>query len=228
MKLFSRRLWGNVLIVAGVALFLAVAYDTVRPFFPRGPAGGAAAWVKSLFSSAGRDSREAPDRAAPRPRKPPTMPREMAEKGLMTGNIHNTQGNYVLWVWRVKPEKKTGSTVTVRIAHALEGEDGGFHIVAFADRNGDGRPDIEISRSPFLAGRRAGDWSQWSFRAPTGKIFVGYTWREGARVYFERTGWKDASFSPEMYYSSGELPTLSTSPRASNLAVEIGAGGAAR
>ncbi|HOO77929.1 MAG TPA: hypothetical protein PLI51_07925 [bacterium] len=133
-----------------------------------------------------------------------------------------------LQVWEVLKPYAPGDLVTVKAEHAAGGDKGGFSIIAFADRNGDGRPDIEISRSPFLAGRRAGDWSQWSFRAPTGKIFVGYTWREGARVYFERTGWKDASFSPEMYYSSGELPTLSTSPRASNLAVEIGAGGAAR
>lgn len=133
-----------------------------------------------------------------------------------------------LQVWEVLKPFAPGDLVTVKAEHAASGDKGGFSIIAFADRNGDGRPDVEIVRSPFLTGRRAGDWSQWSFRAPKGKIFVGYTWREGARVYFERTGWKNAGFSPEMYYSSGELPTLSTSPRASNLAVEIAAGGETR
>ncbi|HOO77928.1 MAG TPA: hypothetical protein PLI51_07920 [bacterium] len=225
MKLFSRRLWGNVLIVAGVALFLAVAYDTVRPFFPRGPAGGAAAWVKSLFSSAGRDSREAPDRAAPRPRKPPTMPREMAEKGLMTGNIHNTQGNYVLWVWRVKPEKKTGSTVTVRIAHALEGEDGGFHIVAFADRNGDNKPDREIARSEFLTAKETGDWSEFSFSSEDAVIFVGCTWPGGrnTHVYRGSGGWpgEDPVFDDRFFHEINRMEAKDAGPAYTNMKISF-------
>ena len=36
-----------------------------------------------------------------------------------------------------------------RVQYAA-GKEGGFFIVAFGDRNRDGKPDIELSRSPLI------------------------------------------------------------------------------
>jgi len=126
-----------------------------------------------------------------------------------------------LQVWQVVRPFAPGDLVTVTAQHADAGKEGAFHIIAFADRDGDGTPDVEISRSPYLTGRKTGDWSRWSFTAPSGRLFVGTTWREGARVYFARSAWREGGLSPLMFYSSGEMPTLSTSPRSSNLAVTV-------
>ena len=57
--------------------------------------------------------------------------------------------------------------------------------------------------------------------SPEGKVFVGNSWREGGRVFFERTGWKNRQFSSQMFYSQGGAPKLSTGPRSTNMAVEI-------
>ena len=93
--------------------------------------------------------------------------------------------------------------------------------MAFGDRNRDGKPDIELGRSPLLKARHTGDWSYWTFPAPDGKIFVGDTWPESSRVIFERTGWKTRDLSPVMFYSVRGLPVMSTSPRSTNMAVKV-------
>ncbi len=126
-----------------------------------------------------------------------------------------------LQVWEVKKPFSPGDTIKVKIQHAAAGKEGGIFIVAFGDRNRDGKPDIELGRSPLLKARHTGDWSYWTFPAPEGKIFVGDTWPEGSRVFFERTGWKTRDISPVMFYSAGALPVSSTSPRSTNMAVEV-------
>jgi len=130
-----------------------------------------------------------------------------------------------LQVWEVRKPFQPGDAVTVMAQHAASGREGGFNIIAFADRNGDGVPDVEVSRSPYLTGRRGGDWSRWIFPAPSGRLFVGTTWREGSRVYFSRTPWQEGGFSPKMFYSTdGSTPVRSASPRSSNLAVLVSPG----
>lgn len=130
-----------------------------------------------------------------------------------------------LQIWEVLKPHSPGDTVTVKIQHAASGTEGGFFIVAYGDRNGDGLPDAELGRSSLLTARAAGDWSYWTVAAPAGKLFVGNTWNEGGRVFFDRTGWGNQDLSSTMFYSITGPPVLSTGPRSTNLAVEIAPGG---
>jgi len=224
MKFFSRRFWGNALIALGIALFLAVAYDSISPLFPTDPGGGALTWVENLFKKSpegqddAQDSRRPPERRAPR-----AMPANAAAQGLLTLNVHNTKDNYHLWVWRVKPGKKTGEKVTVEIAHAAPGEEGGFYIIAFADRNGDGNPDREIARSEFLTSEEAGKYSSFSFNCPDRVIFVGCTWpgSKNTRVYRGSGGWpgSDPDFDDRFFHVVNGFETQSAGPAYTNLKV---------
>lgn len=132
-----------------------------------------------------------------------------------------TTPGHSLQVWEVVKPYSTKDTVTVKVQHAASGNEGGFFIVAYGDKNNDGRPDLELGRSSFLTARSAGDWSYWTLPAPEGRLFVGNTWNESARVFFDRTGWGHKDLSPTMYYSSSGPPTLSTGPRSTNLVIEI-------
>ncbi len=136
-----------------------------------------------------------------------------------------TTPGHRLQIWEVVKPYSPGDTVTVKVQHAASGGEGGFFIVAYGDRNNDGRPDVELGRSSFLTARSTGDWSYWTLPAPEGKLFVGNTWNEGARVFFDRTGWAQKDLSPTMYYSISGPPTLSTGPRSTNLAIEIAPAG---
>jgi len=132
-----------------------------------------------------------------------------------------TSPGHRLQVWEVLAPYDKEDTIKIKIQHAAAGTPGGFHIVAFIDKNGDGQPDTQLSASPFLKAKHAKDWSYWTFPAPEGKVFVGNSWREGGRVFFERSGWKNRQFSSQMFYSQGGAPKLSTGPRSTNMAVEI-------
>ncbi len=132
---------------------------------------------------------------------------------------HRTQ------VWEVLKNFDPGDTVKVKVQHAAAGNDGGFFIVAFGDSDRDGEPDVELGRSPFLTAKRTADWSYWTLPAPEGKLFVGNSWNEGARVFYELAAWKDPDFSSKMFYSGGGgVPVLSTAPRSTNMAIEVIAG----
>jgi hypothetical protein len=132
-----------------------------------------------------------------------------------------TTPGHRLQVWEVLKPYSPGDQVTVKVQHAASGSEGGFFIVAYGDLADDGRPDRELGRSPFLTARSPGDWSYWTVPAPEGRLFVGNTWNEGGRVFFDRTGWGHRDLSPTMYYSSAGPPNLSTGPRSTNLAIEI-------
>ncbi len=132
-----------------------------------------------------------------------------------------TSPGHRLQIWEVKKPYQPGDTLMVKLQHAAAGKEGGFYIVAYGDQNKDDKPDRELGRSIFLTARTAGDWSYWTFSAPDGKIFLGDTWEDGARVFFDRTGWKSKDFSPTMFYSQGGAPVLSTGPRSTNMTVEI-------
>lgn len=132
-----------------------------------------------------------------------------------------TSPGHRVQVWEVKKDHTVGDMLKVKIQHAAAGKEGGFYIVAYGDKNNDGRPDIELGRSPFLTARGAGDWSYWTVAAPDGKIFVGNTWEEGARVFFDRKGWSGNDFSSDMFYATKGVPSHSTGPRSTNMALEI-------
>lgn len=136
-----------------------------------------------------------------------------------------TTPGHRLQVWEVLKPYSPGDIVTVKAQHAASGNEGGFYIVAYGDRNEDGRPDVELGRSSFLTARSAGDWSYWTLPAPEGRLFAGNTWNEGARVFFDRTGWRHKDLSPTMYYSTTGPPILSTGPRSTNLAIAIAPAG---
>ncbi len=135
-------------------------------------------------------------------------------------HVRTTPGHRVQ-VWQVTAPFSPGDRVRVKVQHAAAGDDGGFYILAYSDTTGDGRPDTEISRSPLLTAIRTGDWSWWEITAPEGRLFVGNTWNEGAQVYFDRIPFQHRDLSSTMFYATRGLPTLSTSPRSTNLAVEI-------
>lgn len=132
-----------------------------------------------------------------------------------------TSPGHRLQVWEVLKPFAPGDTVKIKLQHAAKGRNGGFYIMAYGDENRDGKPDVELGRSPFLTAKKAGDWSFWPVPAPEGKLFVGNAWNEGAWVFFDRAGWKNQDLSSLMFYSSGGPPLNSTRPRSTNLVLEI-------
>jgi len=64
-------------------------------------------------------------------------------------------------------------TVVVEAAHPEAGDCGAFYYVAYADTDGDGRPDRLIARSPLARADRAGGRTRWRFTADAGSLFVG-------------------------------------------------------
>ncbi len=146
-------------------------------------------------------------------------------KTLITSSIQRTKGNYNLWVWGVKPERKTGDRVRVEMAHAVAGKEGGFWIVAYADTTGDGQPDEEIARSDFLIAERPGDWSGFDFETEEEVIFVGNTWEEGKDAWIYRSPRKWPGEAPlledRFYWKIKPGSTRSAGPAQTNLKVSF-------
>lgn len=128
-----------------------------------------------------------------------------------------------LGVWELLKTFEPGDKIELKIQHAAAGREGGFYMVAYGDKNRDGKPDAELARSPFLKAARSGGWSRWSFSAPEGTVFVGYALDADTRVFYERAGWKDSDLSSTMYYSNQSQgpPALVAAPRSINMAVEV-------
>lgn len=99
---------------------------------------------------------------------------------FFTFATHRSRGRYNLLVWGLKPGRKTGDKVLVEIAHAVPGERGGFRIVAYADKDGDGKPETEIAGSKYFIARSPGQWSSYTFNIKEERIFVGFAWPEGS------------------------------------------------
>ncbi|MCX6348261.1 MAG: hypothetical protein NTV79_02000 [Candidatus Aureabacteria bacterium] len=243
MKILSREFWGTVLIFLGVVLFLAVLYDSVRPFFPNAVQDetaqkivnavvslfkrGAAATPPAEQPPAGQPPSDQPPPEQPPPaaQPPPPPPPPLRTDGFLTDNIYQTKGDYFLWVWEVLPGKKRGDKVKVEIAHPVAGENGAFEIVAFADTDGDGKPDKEIARSEELSAENPGDWSSLEFTTPEKRIFVGYAWtdRSGVYIYRGNGGWPlpDSPFDNRFYYSVAGADSQSAGPAFTNLKVSF-------
>ncbi len=232
MKIFSRNTWGSFLIVLGVLILLAALYDSIRPYFPHHPQYS---FISNLTSKvpgfldfskhppSGKTSRRA---SRPLPAaKPPVLPSGRQVEGGLTSNVHQTKGNYDLWVWGVKPERKTGEKVTVKIAHAAASENGGFRIIAYADTNGDGKPDKEIAKSDYLTAQEAGEWSSFEFETPEKRIFVGNTWPAGENVWIFRGNgpWPevDGIFEDRFYHVVKPGYASSAGPAFTNLKVSF-------
>ena len=238
MKIFSREFWGTVLIFLGVLLFLAVLYDAVRPFFPSTPqdqlvqkiVNSVTGFLRPGEAAAPTGGEPPPPEGpaagqpAPMPPLPPPVPAPRPD-GLLTGDVYQTRGDYYLWVWEVRPDKKTGEAVKVEIAHAAPGDAGAFEIVAFADGNGDGQPDREIARSDRREAEKAGDWSSLEFSSPEKRIFVGCAWpgRTGTILYRGNGPWplSDSPFADRFVYSAAGPDSQSAGPAYTNMKVSF-------
>lgn len=186
MKIFSKEMWGTVLIGLGGLIFFLVIYDTIRPYFPRQSPYTLVKRIQNEFEKVKSTlikPRDATGRKMPPPaRKPPQRPPSAKGRSgfdrWLTSDILRTEGRQNLWVWKIKPKYKTGEKVKLEIAHAAGGKKGGFWMVAYADTDGDKKPDREIAKSRYFEAEEAGDWSVWEFETGEENVFVGNTWPE--------------------------------------------------
>lgn len=184
MKIFSRKFLGTVCIWLGVALLIVVGYDAICDYFPQSSPLQADTFPQKIFASLFSKT-DQPRRSAPPFRRPAAA--RPVKRGIgFNSVIHQTKGNYNVWVWEIKPGMKTGSTIKVRIMHAVDGERGGFNIIAYADTSGDGKPDKEIARSDFFISSKPGEWSKFQFTSSEKHIFVGNTWPRGSNAFIYR------------------------------------------
>lgn len=184
MKIFSRKFWGTVCIWLGGALLIVLAYDSIRDYFPQSSPHQTKTILHNIITSLFSKT-DHPQQASSPARQPPAG-RPVTPKKEFTSVVHQTQGNYNVWVWEIKPGMKTGSTVKVKIMHAVTGERGGFNIIAYADTTGDGKPDKEIGKSDFFISSTPGEWSNFEFITNEKRIFVGNTWPRGSNAFVYR------------------------------------------
>lgn len=225
MKILSREFWGTILIFVGLMVFLFVLYDSIRPFFPLSAQDPLAKKITGFFSSLFNRSGASPD-ASPPPPAPPAPPAPGASPpGLLTGGVYQAKGDYCLWVWGVKPEKKAGDKVTVEIAHPVAGEKGAFQVVAAADTNGDGKPDREIARSKILSAEQPRAYSSFTFTTPEKAIFVGNAWpeRDGVSIYRGNGPWPiaDSPFQDHFYLEIGPGDNQPAGPAFTNMKISF-------
>jgi hypothetical protein len=86
-------------------------------------------------------------------------------------------------VWPV-PGGQGQRTYRVSIEHPEAGAAGGFYYVAYADTDGNGRPDQLLARSPLAQAERAGQWTQWQFTTDQKTDFVGKAWDRPDTVHY--------------------------------------------
>jgi len=109
-------------------------------------------------------------------------------------------------VWKL-PAADGRRTVHVSIAHPEAGAMGAFHYVAYADTDGDGRPDRLIARSPRASAEAPGAWTQWSFTTDQRDVFVGSAWSRPETSHYQveavrvEGGWRRCwrGLSPDAY-----------------------------
>ncbi|HUT59284.1 MAG TPA: hypothetical protein VNA25_15650 [Phycisphaerae bacterium] len=99
---------------------------------------------------------------------------------------HRTQ------VWKLKSGRGRRRYV-VSMAHPEAGEFGAFRYVAYADTDGDGRPDTLIACSPPASAAVAGGWTRWSFETAYPAVFVGNTWPDADTTTYFRRAYHDAA-----------------------------------
>lgn len=128
-------------------------------------------------------------------------------------------------VWRILPEYALGTRYRVSIKHAAPGAAGAFYIVAFADTDGNGRPDTRIGTSPLCKAVTAGQWSSWEFGTKHKTVFVGNGWKTAPRIYYHGARHPSGyvGLSKEMYVARapGKMPTEIVTHRYTNIRVEV-------
>jgi hypothetical protein len=67
-------------------------------------------------------------------------------------------------------------SLRVSMAHPEAGPGGAFCYVAYADTDGDGKPDTRIGRSKMVSVSQAGAWSWWDLETDAEAVFVGNAW----------------------------------------------------
>lgn len=227
MKIFSREFWGSVLIWLGVLIFLGVIYDTIRPVFPRKAPYAFIESIQAFFRkepAAGPEGK--PEKTVSPRRLPPSPVFQGNDNGkMLTIAVHRPGGSYHQWVWAIKPDRKTGRTVRVEMAHAAGGSEGGFTILAYADTDGDGKPDKKIAESDFLTVEEPGQWSTFTFTAEEDALFVGNIWPPGNEtVVFRGNGlWprEDSPFEGRFFYRISGANSRSAGPAFTNLRVSF-------
>lgn len=108
-------------------------------------------------------------------------------------------------VWKL-PAEKGQRTVHVSMAHPAGGENGSFYYVAYADTDGDGRPDKLVARSPQAQAAKAGDWTKWSFQTDQPNVYVGNAWKNpNMRTYCatpsQQQSQEPATLSSDVWFS---------------------------
>jgi hypothetical protein len=115
---------------------------------------------------------------------PASQPAAEPQAGGIVRPIQQTASlPYRVQVWKLPPAEGP-RTCRVAIAHADAGLPGAFYYVAYADTDGDGRPDKLIARSPLARAARAGQWTQWEFAADQKNVFVGKAWDRADTVHY--------------------------------------------
>ncbi len=223
MKIFSRDFWGTVLIWLGVIVFLVVIYDIIRPVFPGHPPYPLIRSIQSFFS---RGPQPRPRPPSPSARRAEAARRPIpGDSRMLTSGVFSPGDQYHQWVWAVKPDHQTGKTVQVEAAHAAQGPAGGFFIVAYADGDGDGKPDRKAAESEFLTAGGYGQWSAFTFSVGEEALFVGLAWREDQEaVTFRGNGdWPEEDFPLEgrFYYLIDGSNSRSAGPAHTNLRVSF-------
>lgn len=224
MRIFSRELAGTVLIWLGVLIFLGVIYDCISPVFPQNAPYPFISSIQSFFrgESSPAETGEPGRRPPPRSSHLPRPIRNLQNDGnILTTSVHRPGGSYQHWVWAVKPEYLSGQQITVAMAHGAAGDEGGFNIIAYADTDGDGKPDKKVAESEFLAGEKSGAWSSFTFSTDEKSLFVGNSWPpDNDTVIFRGNGvWPRENFPLEgrFFYLIDGNNSRSAGPAFTNL-----------
>lgn len=129
------------------------------------------------------------------------------------------------FVWEVLPEMPEWAKLNVSVKHAAAGSKGAFHIVAWADTDGDNVPDKQISISPLLEAKEKDEWSSWEFSARHNRIFVGIAQKTDTDAYYKIGGKLEGycGLSSRVCYSRkfGTPPQKTKRPRYLNVHLEI-------
>ena len=127
---------------------------------------------------------------------------------------HQTQ------LWEVDPAFQSDGQWIVKIQHAATGSLGGFYFTAWADSDGDGRPDTELARSGWTTAD-AGEWSAWTFASYGDRVFLGNTWPGDRIVYYAMNDPSVAyhGLGDRVWYARtfGSVPQFSAAPRHTNI-----------
>ena len=107
------------------------------------------------------------------------------------------------------------------MAHGAAGDEGGFNIIAYADTDGDGKPDKKVAESEFLTGEKAGAWSSFAFSTSEKNLFIGNRWPPGKNtVIFRGNGqWprKDFPLEGRFFYQIAGPNSRSAGPAFTNI-----------